>query len=327
MLMNRCTSLAFLLTLTVAEALLRPENVTMEAVNTRYILRWNWDQTQANYTVRFTAGYTYSNEKSYNWVCNRTAENQCDFSFQNLYYWACYTVQVQAEGQRESSQWYPLKFCPDEHASLGPPPHVEVISREAMLTINITEPLTIHNVSMSSIMPLSFWVQYWEKDASQQKSNKKLNTSWGTLTLLKPWTEYCLKVSAFNTDYKKTSPFTNKLCVQTRGRENRLFWKLLPGLLIFLLLVMSPVYYYRNTIQSPCLLPNLPSSIQDPLPAASPLLQLQEESCPVLAVVAVQTPQCQPEFEQRELLQTQRQDSSGQDSGICSGGEGEDSSP
>ncbi|KAG7463674.1 hypothetical protein MATL_G00179090 [Megalops atlanticus] len=327
--MNRCTSLAFILTLTVAEALLSPENVTMEAVNTRYVLRWDWDQTHANYTVKFTAGYTYSNEHGEpdKWVCNRTTEKQCDFSFQNLHYLASYKVWVRAEGRNESSCWHLLKFCPEEHASLGPPPHVEVVSGEAMLMVNIAEPVTVYNASMSSIMPLSFRVQYWEKDATHQKSNQSLTATWGTLSPLKPWTEYCLKVCAFSMEYDKTSPFTNKLCVQTRGKKNRLFWKILPGVLICLLLVILPVYVYRNTIKSLCLPPNLPSSIQDPPPAVTPLLQPWEESCTVLAVVAAPTPQCQPEFEQRELPQAQRQDSSGQDSGICSGGEGEESSP
>ena len=42
----------------VTTALHSPYNVMMRVVNTRYILLWDWDQTQANYTMTFTSDYT-----------------------------------------------------------------------------------------------------------------------------------------------------------------------------------------------------------------------------------------------------------------------------
>ncbi|KAJ8352563.1 hypothetical protein SKAU_G00240390 [Synaphobranchus kaupii] len=164
--------LTFIFTTTVTTVLYSPYNVTMEAVNTRYILLWDWDQTQANYTMTFTSAYTYSNnkhiEESYRTACNRTAKRQCDFSHQNLFYSASYVVRVRAEGKRESSPWFVRRFCPDEQASLGPPSRVEVRSGEAMLNIIIAEPLTVYNTSMSTILPLSYRVQYWEKHNPQR---------------------------------------------------------------------------------------------------------------------------------------------------------------
>uniref|UniRef100_A0A8C9SX59 Fibronectin type-III domain-containing protein n=1 Tax=Scleropages formosus TaxID=113540 RepID=A0A8C9SX59_SCLFO len=87
-----------------AAALPMPRNVTVEAVNNLYVLKWMWDQWETNYTVRFTEHYTMA--------CNRTAEWQCDLTPQKLNYWASYTLRVRAEGPGQNSEWQRLLFRP-----------------------------------------------------------------------------------------------------------------------------------------------------------------------------------------------------------------------
>ncbi|XP_061089855.1 interferon alpha/beta receptor 1a-like isoform X3 [Conger conger] len=161
--------LAFIF-ITVTTALHSPYNVRMEPVNSRHILLWDWDQTQANCTTTFTSDYNYSNKEKtedYKRVCYRTAGRSCDFSRQNLSYSGSFVLRVRAEAEGEISAWSSRKFSPDQQA-LEPPSHVEVQSGEAMLTVIITEHLTVYNLPMSALEPLSYRVQYWEKHNPQR---------------------------------------------------------------------------------------------------------------------------------------------------------------
>ncbi|XP_064183843.1 interferon alpha/beta receptor 1a-like [Anguilla rostrata] len=305
--------LAFIFMITVTAALHSPYNVMMDAVNTRYILTWDWDQTQANYTMEFTSEYTLSTENSYKTACNRTAEKHCDFSHR-LDYHSRYELRVRAEGRRESSPWSLCRFSPVHQAPLGPPSGVAIRSREAMLTVIITESLTVNNMLMSSPLRLSYRVQYWEKHAPQRYSTLELQATQGTLTALKPWTDYCLRVCAFHLDYNKTSPYSSTQCVKTGGRDPHLGWYMLP-LLCCLLLVTCLSFWHREKIRSLFLHPDLPSSIQDPRPSARRLLmEPREESCAALVLVAARVPQRPPEDWRAEQASATGRDSSGQDS-------------
>ncbi|KAG9331082.1 hypothetical protein JZ751_020280 [Albula glossodonta] len=296
--------LTFTLTLTVATALHCPYNVRMDAVNTRYVLEWDWHKMKDTYSTKFTVEYTYDNLESRNdsfrRVCHRTPETHCDFSAQNLSYSSCYALRVRAEGQRANSRWCNLTFCPDDHASLGPPRGVEVQSRQTMLFVIISEPLT--------------------------NGSKELEYSQGTLSPLQPGTEYCLQVCAFSRGLEKTSPYTSTLCVRTRDSSRHSLSYIMFGLLVCVLLVMGLLYLHRSKIRALCQPPHLPSSMQDPPPLSCQLLKLQEENvCTAVEVISVQAQTvehyCPLEDEWEQQDSSAEQHSSGADSGISSGGE------
>ncbi|KAJ8246717.1 hypothetical protein GJAV_G00254610 [Gymnothorax javanicus] len=319
---KRFVTFIFIIT-TVSAVLRSPYDVRMDAVNTRYILTWGWNQTWTNYSMRFTSEYTYSHnkkmEESYRRVCYRRGEQWCDFSHRNLSYTSCYALRVRAEGETECSAWSDLLFCPDEHASLGPPSHVGVKSGEAMLTVLITEPLTVYNTSMSTIMPLSYRIQYWERDTPHRNSTEVLETTHRTLTKLKPGTVYCLRVSAFNLEEEKISPYSSTQCVKTGGRGLHPGWF---GLLSLcgVIIVICFIYWCRKGIRSYLRQPAMPDSIRKfPLSTECHLLELHDESSSDL-VLELQRPLEDGRAEPASAS-AQRQDSSGQDSGIGSGGE------
>ncbi|KAJ8379146.1 hypothetical protein AAFF_G00230580 [Aldrovandia affinis] len=316
--------LAFIFTATAAIALHSPYNVTMEAVNTRFILKWDWDRTQANYTMTFTAEYVLSHLEdrrlSYRRVCYRTAERWCDFSFQNLSFSSTYLVSVRAEGRQETSRWSVLPFCPEEEASLGPPSGVEVHCGEATLTVIVAEPLTVYNVPMSSVLPLSYRVQYWERHAPQRNRTQELKGTQGTVTVLQPGAEYCLRICAFNLNYDKISSYTGQQCVQTSGTGHHVLWSTPLSALCCVMLACA-LWTCHGRSRRLCLPPMPPSSIQDASPGVSVrLLEPREESCAVSAVVSPQRPL---EDERLERALVERWDSEGQDSGLGSAGDSE----
>ncbi|XP_061089852.1 interferon alpha/beta receptor 1a-like isoform X1 [Conger conger] len=351
--------LAFIF-ITVTTALHSPYNVRMEPVNSRHILLWDWDQTQANCTTTFTSDYNYSNKEKtedYKRVCYRTAGRSCDFSRQNLSYSGSFVLRVRAEAEGEISAWSSRKFSPDQQA-LEPPSHVEVQSGEAMLTVIITEHLTVYNLPMSALEPLSYRVQYWEKHNPQRNRTQELEVTQGTLTALKPQTEYCLSVCIFHREEETSSPYTSTQCVKTGGRGRQfpsfflptgtfllfcimamlqfsshvlclfqpdplLGWYILLMIVILCCVMLATwfIFHRREKIMSLFLPPTLPSSLQDPLPSAvCHLLEPREESCTALVQPAVQTPGGL-ELWRAEQAATPPQYRSNQDSGFSSGGE------
>ncbi|XP_055726465.1 interferon alpha/beta receptor 1a-like [Salvelinus fontinalis] len=327
----------FHLAYTVFSALPRPYNVRMDAVNTRYIMSWDWNHSMANHNITFTTQYTFSqtqsDESSYKGMCIRITEERCDFSRELDFYIGSYTLRVRAEGRGQMSDWYSLTFIPDEHADLGPPSHVAFDPGDAMLTVSFREPMTEQNTTMRSLLDMYFSLQYWEKHSPSKKQENVFDTTEGTLFPLKPWTEYCLQVNAFSKLYNKTSPYTQQQCVRTLGQSP--VWKVLLALLgCVLLMTTVPVYRCHKKRKGIVSKHTFPSSIlqntQDPI---SLLLLHPEESCVATCVVAVQVEQTSQGQQQQVKGQgdveaeqdsgsssIQRgQGSSSQDSGIYSG--------
>uniref|UniRef100_A0A4W5KRP7 Fibronectin type-III domain-containing protein n=1 Tax=Hucho hucho TaxID=62062 RepID=A0A4W5KRP7_9TELE len=318
----------------VFTALPRPYNVKMDAVNTQYIMRWDWNHSMANHNI--TLSYSRSDERSYTEKCIGITEERCDFS-RELDYSGSYILRVRAEGRGQMSDWYWLIFIPDEHADLDPPSHVVFVPGDAMVTVSFKEPMTEQNTPMRSVLDSMFFrLQYWEKHSPSKKQEKVFDTTEGTLFPLKPWTEYCLQVNAFSKPFNKTSPYTQQQCVRTLGHPP--VWKVLLAFLgCVTLMTTVPVYRCHKKRTSLTSKHTFPSSIlhntQDPI---SLLLLPQEESCGATAVVAVQVEQTSQGQQQQvkgwgdvEAEQDsgsssiQRgQGSSSQDSGIYSGEDG-----
>ncbi|XP_048833722.1 interferon alpha/beta receptor 1b-like isoform X2 [Brienomyrus brachyistius] len=146
-----------------------PQNVRVEAVNDRYVLKWEWDSMRTGSSSKFTADYSLSTISDYTVVCNQTTEHLCDYTPMNLHYFASYLLRVRAEGPAGTSDWSQCLFSPEEDASLGPPSQVDVVSGISSLKVFIMESLTTQNQSMSSILQIiCFEVSYWEEQAPKQ---------------------------------------------------------------------------------------------------------------------------------------------------------------
>ncbi|KAK6485638.1 interferon alpha/beta receptor 1a-like isoform X1 [Huso huso] len=248
-----------------------PQNIRVKAVNTQYILEWDWDPQQYDESVRFTAEYIYeykrhSKEYSFNRVCYRIPQTQCDFTYQDIDYFGGQYLRLRAESKNITSKWKELKFCPEEHSALGPPSKVDVESRNGLLKVNITDPLTHKNESMQTLIKISFLIVYWKNTSTAEKLTLAINISETLLTGLEPWTLYCLRVQAFNIQFRKRSQFSEPVCRLTTCKDDGLtpVWM---ALLIFfssvgLLLSCSyGVYVIYKVIKYSCF-PQLPDSMQ-----------------------------------------------------------------
>ncbi|XP_028646321.1 interferon alpha/beta receptor 1a-like [Erpetoichthys calabaricus] len=200
-----------------------PQNVRIHAVNTRYVLKWDWMLQGAHQNVTFTAGYLLKSirkKSGFISVCEHIMETHCDFCKIPFHYNGLFYFQVRAECGDENSSWSQKTFEPEEHAELGPPSDVHVVPVNYMLKVNITDPKDCNNASMRQHLSFSYVIVYWN-NASGLK-NESIVTKLTTVVLsnLAPHTTYCLKVQIISDRFNKTSNFSRVACEKTLGDDD-----------------------------------------------------------------------------------------------------------
>ncbi|XP_033866941.2 interferon alpha/beta receptor 1a-like isoform X1 [Acipenser ruthenus] len=247
-----------------------PQNIRVKAVNTQYILEWDWNPQQYDERVRFTVEYIFAYQRhlkvqSSNRVCYRISQTQCDFTYHDIHYSGEYYLRLRAESKNMTSMWKEIKFCPEEHSALGPPSKVDVESRNGVLKVYITDPLTHKNESMQNLMKIYFLIVYWKNTSMAENRTLTINNTETLLTRLEPWTLYCLRVQAFN-EHEKRSQFTEAVCQLTTCKDDGQTPVLMALYIFFssvglLLFCSYGVYVIYKVIKYSCF-PQLPDSMQ-----------------------------------------------------------------
>ncbi|KAK9970058.1 hypothetical protein ABG768_028192 [Culter alburnus] len=263
----RCFSL--LLSLSVVTALgdlSRPQNLSLQTLNTQYVLHWDWaddQQTAVNGTLTFTAQYLSvlqsrkaAHKQKWRTVCADVSERHCDFTDAGLNYWGIYYLRVRANTAQWFSSWTNISFCPDRDADLGPPSSVKLTSVKGDLEIVIADPLSSTNESMKTLAPdMHYLIQYWKKPEDYKKG-KVLKTKNNVVTLseLDGSTWYCVRVQSCCDFYNKTSVFSDTHCTRTEdGKcsdcEMDYRWIFIAGVTaaVLVLAVIGYIIYKRNS--------------------------------------------------------------------------------
>ncbi|XP_034042857.1 LOW QUALITY PROTEIN: interleukin-10 receptor subunit beta [Thalassophryne amazonica] len=226
--------------LIVAADVIPPQNVDVNALNTCYTLKWDWDQRAAeNHSVSFTTQYIMSHmvkRPKHKWatLCENTSQKSCDLTASALKYQNAYRLRVRADVDKDHSAWVEKEFCPERDANLGPPDKVRIAPAGSDLEVNITDPLSSNNSSMKNYVESMYYrIIYWESSPDPQAlAVQTLCTSANLVTLphLKARTHYCVKVQSRDDYYNKTSNFTTPQCMQTEGPTP--LWQILLCLIV-----------------------------------------------------------------------------------------------
>ncbi|XP_051565789.1 interleukin-10 receptor subunit beta isoform X2 [Myxocyprinus asiaticus] len=277
-----CFALRFSLLIDVSLVLgdlLSPQNVTLETLNTHYVLQWDWSQqTAVNSTVTFTAqslakykARKQAHKQDWQSVCVNVTEHRCDFSNAGLHYFGMFLLRVRANTAQQSSRWVQIEFCPDKQAALGPPSSVKLNSVKEDLEIIISDPLSSTNQSMKELSQKMYYlIQYWKKSDSSQETKAVLKTESNVVMLsnLDKWTEYCVRVQSCCAYYNKSSVFSDTLCTQTGGDTSyqKIFGYFLLSLLFFLVVpllwfCLNKMYTFIKSIFCPSI--QLPVYMQE----------------------------------------------------------------
>ncbi|XP_078119147.1 interferon alpha/beta receptor 1b-like isoform X1 [Sander vitreus] len=258
--------LFILVVVQVAAELAPPKNLTLITLNTNYTLSWDWDQSFAeghavNFTTQYVAKFELkSKRKSPVWetACEKTSHRSCDLTKFNLYYLGIYVLRVQASVNGRVSDWVTKDFCPDKDAAVGPPSRVDLSPAGSGLDIIISDPLTSTNSSMKDhIEDLYYHILYWERSVDTQAVETQMLASKATvvtLSDLKAWTWYCVRVQSRYDFFNKKSSFTSPHCMQTEGAIPwwQIFGYFLLLVICFLLLlvIICSSFWFFKTVKA-----------------------------------------------------------------------------
>ncbi|XP_037542182.1 interleukin-10 receptor subunit beta [Nematolebias whitei] len=228
-----------------------PQDVKMITLNTNYTLSWAWDQRTAGsgavtFTTQYVSRYKLKMKKPrWNTACEAASRRSCDLTRLNLHYLSIFMLRVRAELNGRHSEWVLKEFCPDKDAEIGPPSKMDVSAAGSALDVSIMDPLTSSNTSMREhLSKLSFHIHYWELSDERQVQVLNSTTNLVTLSDLKAWTWYCVRVRSYYDFYDKSSSFTSPQCALTQGTVPwwQIFLFFLGSLLMCFLLVLLFLY-------------------------------------------------------------------------------------
>ncbi|XP_024848120.1 interleukin-10 receptor subunit beta isoform X3 [Bos taurus] len=189
-----------------------PENVRMNSVNFKNILRWESPAFPKG-NLTFTA--QYQSYRKFQDTCTSILLTECDFSSLSKY--GDHTLRVRAEFADESSEWINITFCPVDDTTIGPPRmQVEALANSLHVRFfaprieNEPEPWTMRNIYNS----WTYHVRYW-KNGSDEKFSISGQYDFEFLRNLESQTTYCVQVRGFLSDRNKAGEWSEPVCEQT----------------------------------------------------------------------------------------------------------------
>ncbi|XP_038622202.1 interferon alpha/beta receptor 1 [Tachyglossus aculeatus] len=228
----------------------RPRNLDISAINTNYVLKWDYPDDDASFRVQWLFGFykKYPKDYSNKWKtvssCDNIRATTCDFSTE-ISETGIYYLRVQAVYGENSSLWsQERKFNPSVEAKLGPP-SIKVESHDtSTLHVYIADPGEAENKSMSKYHSLIYEVILMDNSSKLEKKMVETEKSF-RVPNLKPLTEYCFKAKAYIKDDKrnKSSNFSSVVCAETKPeRKSFLLITLLVSAAIFFLIVVPVAF-------------------------------------------------------------------------------------
>ncbi|XP_059742795.1 interleukin-10 receptor subunit beta isoform X1 [Bos taurus] len=198
-----------------------PENVRMNSVNFKNILRWESPAFPKG-NLTFTA--QYQSYRKFQDTCTSILLTECDFSSLSKY--GDHTLRVRAEFADESSEWINITFCPVDDTTIGPPRmQVEALANSLHVRFfaprieNEPEPWTMRNIYNS----WTYHVRYW-KNGSDEKFSISGQYDFEFLRNLESQTTYCVQVRGFLSDRNKAGEWSEPVCEQTTIDETTPSW-------------------------------------------------------------------------------------------------------
>ncbi|MBZ3889379.1 Interleukin-10 receptor subunit beta [Sciurus carolinensis] len=245
-----------------------PENVRMNSVNFKNILRWEspvFHKGNLTFTAQFQSYRQFQN------ICKSTASTECDFSSISKY--GDHTLRVRAEFADEHSEWVNISFCPVDDTIIGPPAmQVEALADSLHMRFlaprieKEPETWTMRNIYNS----WAYNVQYW-KNGTDKKFRTTLQYDFGVLRNLEPWTTYCVQVQGFLPDRNKAGEWSEPVCERTTEDETTPSWVVAVVLIASVFLAFLVLlgcfallwYIYKKTKHTFCPGNSLPQHLKE----------------------------------------------------------------
>ncbi|XP_029459418.1 interferon alpha/beta receptor 1 isoform X2 [Rhinatrema bivittatum] len=214
-----------------ANVLPRPENVRIHALNTHFVLKWDWDEAygeNVTFLVECCRAYDKKYMASNCWhavpSCKEVTTSECDLSSE-IWFEGTYEFRVRAISGTEERAWSKEITCnPSKDTEIGPPSKVEINLINDSIEIKISHPGEDTNKSMKDIQgfyDLSYRIFVWKNTSDKWEKCFEDEHTLYTLPVseLNPET-YCLKVQAFSQMSNKSGHFSAIKCITTEAGNN-----------------------------------------------------------------------------------------------------------
>ncbi|OCT93816.1 interferon alpha/beta receptor 1-like [Xenopus laevis] len=191
------------------------ENLTIEALNTNFTLKWDWDYSlHPNVTFSVEMLSEIIQQDSWKQVggCENISILHCDVS--RIYIYGKYNFRVAASfDNKNRTLSRAQQFDPLEDTVIGPPSDVRAELYGTVLQVRVMEHEALHN--LKNACNWAYNLTYW-KDSVSDREEKSLKDSMGSFEIeVEPSTKYCMRVCVVCPNNKRRSLFSKEQCITT----------------------------------------------------------------------------------------------------------------
>ncbi|XP_044140363.1 interferon alpha/beta receptor 1-like [Bufo gargarizans] len=220
-----------------------PNNLRMEALDLRYLLKWDWDFDQS-------PNVTFSVDRCQNLAgrdrcakikgCENITATQCHtaLSFKGIHILRASVY----DGRREEKSSSVIQFKPHDDTVVGPPKDLMMRIVNNELFVNVSAPEGFRNTDIDGICGWLTHLEYWTNSThSSEVTVKEEKRPFFKIESLKDSTTYCAKAKMKCKDSDRSSLYSQVDCITTDPRSYMVEWII--GFTIFGVVLLSVLLY------------------------------------------------------------------------------------
>ncbi|XP_053313357.1 interferon alpha/beta receptor 1 [Spea bombifrons] len=249
-----------------------PENLRVLAVDTNYVLMWDWNFEQdpnVTFSVKMAKPLVDRKWSTFD-GCENISTAECDVS--SIVILGTYEFRVLVRDSRGNQSFSSaIKFQPLKDTVIGPPSDLRLKLLNNMLNIEVGNPAGFEKEALRYDCAWSYHLVMWQ-NSSDFHQEEHFKEPIFTVNHLKPSTEYCLKVQLVCKPDNRSGLFSETRCISTEP-DYWFFWHIWGTLVIIvgLALISGLVYICLCPLQRYikhifCPTGKLPASIENGIP-------------------------------------------------------------
>ncbi|XP_071994782.1 interferon alpha/beta receptor 1-like [Engystomops pustulosus] len=215
-----------------------PDNLRMEALDSTYLLNWDWDFDRSpNPTFTVEKCHTFDSCAKIK-GCENITTTQCDCS--ELLFIGNHILRVSVyDSHRQEKSANVIQFHPSQDTVISPPKDLKMGIKGNKLFINVSAPEGFNN---SNIYHLCDWLthlEYWTKSTQNSEVTvQESNKPFFSIESIEASTTYCAKAKmTCNNNSNRSSLYGEEHCITSGSRSYLVAW-------IFMAIVVISVVLY-----------------------------------------------------------------------------------
>ncbi|XP_063812534.1 interferon alpha/beta receptor 1-like isoform X2 [Pseudophryne corroboree] len=220
-----------------------PKNLRVEAINSRYLLKWDWDYEQyPNVTFSVEQRNLFNTEWKKIATCGNITVPLCDLS-NEVYFIYTYSLRTSMyDSQRDKYNFSLVTFHPETDAVMGPPTDISITIENQDLIILVSAPEGFNDKNLFNVCDWIYHLEYWKNTTHPQVIPTEMHGPHFTAKDLEASTTYCMKARTKCVDDEhRAGLYSGIHCVTTDPRSYVTLW--IAGSVVIAIIVIALVVY------------------------------------------------------------------------------------